>query len=176
MTRILRIGTIADGYPQAQRDIFAKVEFTDGKLSISGVIGPKGNGDAHGSCGQFIIGFKEYDHRGHHTLADVTPAPNWTAETVRQFFDAWDRWHLNDMKAGSTEQEQYLRDHPMDPASYTYPKDHYTAACAHLKAAGLNPDSDGYSYGTAWKTEAVPVDVLAFLQSLPESDKTPAWV
>lgn len=34
----------------------------------------------------------------------------------------------------------------------------------------------GHKYGSSWEREDVPDDVLAFLQSLPETDKTPAWV
>lgn len=34
----------------------------------------------------------------------------------------------------------------------------------------------GYAYGTAWKMEDVPADVIAFLEGLPESAKAPAWV
>ena len=34
----------------------------------------------------------------------------------------------------------------------------------------------GYRYGTAWKLEPLPDDVVAFLSSLPESTIVPAWV
>lgn len=34
----------------------------------------------------------------------------------------------------------------------------------------------GYKYGTAWKTEQVPEDVLQFLYNLPDTTKRPAWV
>lgn len=34
----------------------------------------------------------------------------------------------------------------------------------------------GYKYGSAWLTREVPQDVISFLESLPESDKVPAWV
>lgn len=103
-SKVVRLGTMPAGYPERQYSIFAEVEFKAGKLSISGVIGPKANGDCHGSCGQFIMSFKEYDERGHATLADIIPAPGWTAETIKQFFDAWDEWHLNDMRADCVHQ------------------------------------------------------------------------
>jgi hypothetical protein len=78
--------------------LFAKIELTaDGRLSISGVVGPRENGNAAGSCGQIIMSFKEYDKRGHMELKDLRPAENWTRSLIRQFFDIWDRWHLNDM-------------------------------------------------------------------------------
>lgn len=34
----------------------------------------------------------------------------------------------------------------------------------------------GYKYGTAWKFEALPMDVINFLKSLPETETRPAWV
>lgn len=34
----------------------------------------------------------------------------------------------------------------------------------------------GYKYGTAWKTEQVPEDVLQFLYNLPDTTNEPAWV
>lgn len=34
----------------------------------------------------------------------------------------------------------------------------------------------GYKYGTAWKTEQVPEDVLQFLYNLPDTTMDPAWV
>lgn len=34
----------------------------------------------------------------------------------------------------------------------------------------------GYKYGTAWRTEDVPSDVLDWLFSLPETRSVPAWV
>jgi len=34
----------------------------------------------------------------------------------------------------------------------------------------------GYKYGSEWKKEAVPADVLEFLRALPDTDVKPAWV
>lgn len=34
----------------------------------------------------------------------------------------------------------------------------------------------GYKYGHAWKKEEVPADVIAWLEALPDTDITPAWV
>lgn len=162
--KVIRLGTVRDG------SIFARIQFADGKLSITGVIEPMANGNSRGSAGQCIMSFKEYDWRGYQSVADITPAPGWTPELVKRFFDAWDRWHLNDMKAGTPAQEAFLRANPINDAM-----DHYGKACAALKAAGLNPDG-GYRYGSAWLKEEVPADVLEFLCSLPDTDVKPAWV
>jgi hypothetical protein len=166
-TKVVMLGNAGVG------SIFAKVTFRDGKLSISGVEGPMSNGDAKGSFGQIIMSYKEYDHRGHLTLREIRPAGKWTHELIRQFFDVWDRWHLNDMKGGSPAQEEWLR---ANPVVAVYPESHYTKASEALAQAGLNPDADGYRYGHAWKREEVPAEVIAFLKSLPDSPVTPAWV
>ena len=34
----------------------------------------------------------------------------------------------------------------------------------------------GYKYGTAWKMEEVPQDIIEWLESLPETKVKPAWV
>lgn len=144
-------------------NVYCKIRFSDGKLSITGVEGPKPNGDAIGSCGQIVD----------HLAADVTEyAPGWDAEKVAEFADVWQRWHLNDMRPGSPAQESYLR---ANPVIYQYPESHYEKASAALAAAGLNPDN-GYKYGSAWLKESVPEDVLRFLSSLPDTDTKPAWV
>lgn len=78
--------------------------------------------------------------------------------------EVWKRWHLNDMRAGSPAQEQWLKEHPIDPAEYAYPKSHYEVASAKLAAAGLNPDN-GYKYGSAWLREELPADVIAEIES-----------
>lgn len=170
--KTIRIGTIPL-HKGNQSDIFAKIEVTDGNLSISGVIGPRRNGNCDGSSGQFIMSFKEYDHRGHDSIANITPAPGWDADTIKQFFDVWARWHLNDMKAGSVVQEDFLR---ANPVTAVYPESHCEKASAALAAAGLNPDPDGYNYGSAWKREELPASVIEFLRALPDTDKHPAWV
>lgn len=66
---------------------FCKIEFSNGNLSISGVIGPRRNGDCKGSCGQCVDKIRE-----------GTPAEGWTREMVDKFCAIWDEWHLNDMR------------------------------------------------------------------------------
>lgn len=86
-------------------------------------------------------------------------------EKAQRMVEVWKRWHLNDMKAGSSVQEQWLKDNPIDPAEYAYPKSHYEVASEKLFEAGLNPDVDGYQYGHAWKFEQIPDEIIAEIQS-----------
>lgn len=87
-TKILRLGSIR-AYPKSElfMPVFVKVEFRDGKLSMTGVEGPKHNGDAIGSCGQIEIqpGNKSWKF-----------ADGWDRDKVHSLKTIWERWHLND--------------------------------------------------------------------------------
>ncbi len=172
MQKTVRIGTVGLGYGPPVH-LFCSIGFGAGRLSVTGVEGPKRDGNAAGSCGQIIMSPWEI----------VDYAPGWNPETVTRFREVWDRWHLNDMRAGSPAQMAHLRAHPVEDRLH-----YFETARESLRAAGLQPDrgyvvrdKDGnpqpYSYGSAWLREEVPADVLDFLRSsLPDADITPAWV
>ena len=98
-TRVYRPGTIDSGNGR-QVSIFCKVEYRagegdkPGRLSITGVEGPKSNGDAVGSCGQIDMHLREPGG-----LDSFQPAEGWTLESFRRFLDIWDAWHMNDTRA-----------------------------------------------------------------------------
>ena len=145
--------------------VFCRVEFDGRRLSISGVEGPLRNGDALGGCGQIL-----------ETLDRLTfYAPGWDADSVSRFAAYWERWHLNDMRAGTPAQETAVKTWLADGNRYDYDR-----VCLMLRGKDLNPDKsnprDPYRYGTRWLFEAIPLDVLEYLESLPESEVTPAWV
>lgn len=76
-----------------------------------------------------------------------------------ELYDIWKRYHLNDMHAGTPEQEAAL------PKPYTT----YEAACQHLKEQGLltvEHDGKPYTYGEGWLYEAIPADVVARIKEL----------
>jgi hypothetical protein len=166
--KVVRLGT-ARTYNNRAYSIYCEIEYENGRLSISGVEGPTRGGNAIGGCGQI-------DNHLRDELHTITPAPGWDALKLRQFFNVWQRWHLNDLNAGSQVQETYLRENPIPKEDYAYPKSHYEVASKVLAEAGLNPDADGYLYGHGWKREEVPVEVLEFLRGLPDTDREPAWV
>lgn len=166
-SKTVRLGTVKIG---RWVSVYCKIKLEDGKLSISGVEGPTPSGNAVGGCGQINMRMNA------RYVAGMRPAPGWSRSSIRRFLAIWGRWHLNDMKAGSAAQEEWLRANPIDKAEYAYPKSRYEVASAKLAAACLNPDADGYRYGTAWKREEVPAEVVEWLRSLPDTDKTPAWV
>ncbi len=137
---------------------YCSIKFIDGRLSITGVEGPRKDGDCAGSCGQIVM--SEWDVKEY--------GKGWDADSVVKFREIWNRWHLNDMCAGSPKQEEFLRQHPSERRDYT-------ATCKLLEEAGLLVDY-GYKYGSAWLSEQAPSDVLDWLKALPVSPTKPAWV
>lgn len=85
--------------------IFCKVNWDGEKLSITGTVGPKRNGDAVGGSGQINMEFSGKDKR-YHKPPEVEFAAGWDADTWRKFLDVWDEWHLNDMRAGCKHQRK----------------------------------------------------------------------
>lgn len=56
-TKIVRLGTLPRNHPAddgARMSVFCQIEFKDGRLSITGVEGPRPNGNAIGGCGQIV--------------------------------------------------------------------------------------------------------------------------
>lgn len=129
------------------------IEYTDGRLSITGVEGALASGNCLGSCGQI-----DMDYRKGHLGKDFQMIDGWTLPMFRKLLAIWDKWHLNDLKAG----------------------------CEHQRALGWEADgydkhpsepcpTCGYKFGTAWHMVAVPNDVIAWLFSLPEAAKPCPW-
>lgn len=107
--KIINPGSMLEGNQRAR--IFCKIKFTDGNLSITGVIGPKANGDAIGGCGQIDSEFWHQNpaHNDRRTSNPIEPSKikftdGWTAEKWLKFLAAWHVFHLNDMQAGCEHQ------------------------------------------------------------------------
>mgnify|MGYP003419988187 CR=1 FL=1 len=166
-THVVKVGTNAERHA-----VFAIIKWSgDGRLSITGVVGPRKNGDAYGSCGQCVDDIRALNPE----LADV-----------------WERWHLNDMRAGCEHQRADKWDErPIDPSK---PTNVYGRHCGpngpetwnmlawvrrneHPEGLMNEPcPACGYRYGTAWLREDVPADVVQWLHDLPTSDDLPtAW-
>lgn len=138
-----------------EHPIFCKIVFNGGRLSITGVVGPSIGGHCKGSCGQIV----DEVERG-------CPQLGFESGVLERFCAIWREWHLNDMRAGNASQRAFLRGRRY--------KD-YSEACELLAEVGLLVES-GYRYGTAWLREEVPLEVVEFLRSLPDSPVVPAWV
>ena len=75
----------------------------------------------------------------------------------------WQRYHLNDMKAGTPRQEAYLTGYK-DASGESYDLYDYIIQKDLLDEAGLNPDN-GYHYGSDWLYSPIPDDVIAEIKS-----------
>lgn len=158
-------------------------------LSIRAVEGPLGNGNALGSAGQLV---QSYITDGG---ASITPGEGWDAESIARFVATWARWHLNRRRAGAPDQEIFVRAHHTEIeaiAQRTTRGSRYDTVCMALALAGLLTSKSGalitvlggnspqlaygYRYGSGWVCEDLPADVFAYLESLPATTDTPAWV
>lgn len=137
----------------------------DWRLSLSGIIGPKHDGDAIGGCGQI------QDHLLDGDTIEEYFEP-WCEESVLILKSVWDEYHLNDMTAGSPRQEAFLKETPL-----SYPNNNYETRLGMLKRAGLSPDPnfnnphthEPYVYGSAWLHTKIPPHIVGWFSDLPET-------
>lgn len=163
--KVIRPGSIPNtgGFPK-RLDVFCRIKYDGKRLSISGVEGPKPNGDAWGSCGQIEMHYKHRNPADDDARSagyaigpeDFSWALGWDAERWLGFLDVWHRWHLNDMRAECEHQRERGEKYDNNP----------DAVC---------PDCD-YKIGSAWLVEEVDEAALMLLEMLPKADKEPNWV
>lgn len=113
MERVYYIGKYLPAWRKRPVDIFVKAEFNNGRLSISGVIGPLPSGNASGGCGQIDMDFshrnpEDNDKRYDNPISpeEITFAKGWNKDLWWDFLDVWKQWHLNDMKPGCKHQRE----------------------------------------------------------------------
>jgi len=89
----------------------------------------------------------------------------WDTDKLNELIKIWNRWHLNNLRAGSPNQESALRNTKITRAFYPQ-------AIAYLESLGLHPDPNclvngkPYSYGSRWLKEELPEEVIKYLESL----------
>ena len=88
---------------------------------------------------------------------------------LEELVPIWKRWHLNDMRAGTVRQEEFLRQYEKDHPDWKWT---YDSACEVLEKAGLYNDdqylvgengkinSVPYQYGHAWLYHEIPMETL----------------
>lgn len=96
MNKIIRIGTVKTWSRGKWASVYCKIEFDNMRLSITGVIGPDRRGNAAGGAGQI---------HGELIPSNFHFAEGWNAARLIKFKETWERWHLNDMRAGCEHQE-----------------------------------------------------------------------
>lgn len=95
------------GHDADRNAVFVTVRWDGKRLSISGVVGPKSNGDARGSCGQCIDAVRQCK-----PTAEFAPFRD-------RLVEVWERWHLNDMRADCEHQRAlWDTDEPLEVVTY----------------------------------------------------------
>lgn len=168
------VGTLCDVY--AHLKVFVTVKWDGKRLSMTGVTGPRSNGDASGSCGQNVADI---------TSKDFAPAAGIDADHLARL---WNSWHLNDMKAGCEHQRaNWHLKATAEPSSLPdwsgnridgRPMLSWVTQSEHPEGMLSKPcEVCGYKYGSAWLHEDVPASVIEWLKALPDNgDKLPkAW-
>ena len=124
------------------RRFYIDITFEDGKLSMCG------SWHSHGQNADDL------------TDESLIPAGGFEYSDVLKIQNIWNRWHLNDLRAGTPKQEEFVREWKL---THNYD---YTIVCEALEEAGLLYDN-GYKYGSSWLKEELPTDVIQYLFSLP---------
>ena len=167
---LYKVGRTSEG------SLWVEMRFDGTRLSISGVIGPRSNGDAFGSCGQIAGDLDRI----------IDYAPGWDEAKAHELAEIWKTWHLNDMQAGCAHQRGAGWDkRPIDPRKPTdaygrhfhgQTHDSWNLLCwvrpdEHPDGLLTKPcDECGYRYGTAWLTVEVPDEILTRLRSFRAAD------
>lgn len=192
--KIIHPGFYRDPYSKRIVHIFCKITYDNGRLSITGVEGPLKNGDCIGGAGQINGNFHHLnqlrnDARTHNPIKaeDITFAPGWNAKLWYMFLLAWDMYHLNDMQSCCQHQRKLgwnterIVKHKPSTAYEKFDGEHYSWNLKIWARAPLGYMCEpcpvcGYKCGTQWLYKRVPMGVISFLNRLPDTDKTPAWV
>lgn len=113
------------------------IKITDeGKFSISGDMG----------------------HSGGQIQDNIKPAN----EEQKRLLEIWDKWHLNDLHAGTEKQENALREWRKKHKKEGWA---YDEEVKYLKSIKLYTDK-GYKYGTSWLKRELPHELETELKSL----------
>ncbi|MCV0393682.1 MAG: hypothetical protein K5790_10410 [Nitrosopumilus sp.] len=85
-------------------------------------------------------------------------------EEFRKLLDVWDRWHLNDLNAGTKKQESIIDEHIND-SKYAHLDEFYDRKVQILKDNDAYVDN-GYQWGSAWLYEPLPDDIIDFVKHI----------
>jgi len=109
--------------------LYVTIQFDKaGRLSLTGVEGPKSNGDCSGSCGQLDM----------HPWEFTRYCDGWTPEMVHKLREVWTRWHLNDMRAGCEHQRNnWNPSEVLEVVSYKLTKEAYRERNKLIEQAAL---------------------------------------
>ena len=132
-------------YTDGKRTAEITIELNKGRLSICGVV----------YTGKKLLKSEKNLLSGGQCIDDCKGI------IPEQLVSVWERWHLNDMRAGTPKQTEAI-----DKVSCTFDRlNWYAQACEYLKSIDLYEDN-GYRYGSAWLREEIPSSVVDYIASL----------
>lgn len=140
-------------------NVFCHIQFKDKRLNISGVEAPLHSGSCVGSCGQINIGYEDL------SKLDIKYNCFWDKDLFKKFLDIWGKYHLNDLNAGCIHQRELLK----NIKNYNYDK---LIKIPEFK----NCPICSYAYGSKWLFEKIPIDIIKWLNRLPNTTIKPAWI
>lgn len=102
------------------------------------------------------------------TIADTNLGKN---KIFQEIYDLWQKYHLNDMHAGTPAQEKALREAVAKrilPASSSYVKQVTYLKSIHLYVdeSVLDSNGEGYRYGHSWLYEPISDEDILRIESL----------
>ena len=127
--------------------VYVTAKWDGRRLSLTGVEG-KRSGDAAGGCGQIT-----------NTLTKLTRyAEGWDAARVAELATIWDKWHLNDMRAGCEHQR----------ANWTNRHDKLEVISYKLTSAALQQRKAARTAAADAALKGVPLQITATARALAE--------
>ncbi len=91
-------------------------------------------------------------------------------DEFEELLDIWDKYHLNDLTAGTERQEKIIEEHKDDPKYNKFDK-FLDRPRAILEDFDAEPDKEtegfgdeGYSFGSQWLFEPLPENVVDFVE------------
>jgi len=94
--KVVRIGTLPLLSVDGVGSTFCRIGWDGKRLYITGVEGPRHNGNCLGGYGQIV---------GHVSVTEY--APGWSSELLAKFTEVWNRWHLNNMRSSCEHQRDW---------------------------------------------------------------------
>ncbi len=113
--RTIEIGTMKD---KPNQYVFIDIVFDGKQLSIAGDVSSANKKSIY-QCGQINMSIKP---------EDIEPADDWNTLKITRLFNIWNRWHLNDMRAGCEHQERnWDKYKELQIPTYTWTNEYYNA-------------------------------------------------
>jgi len=114
--------------------------------------------------GDIVEGGQCQDTIREHLNDGTLKLKGYTKEEILKLLDIWDRWHLNDLRAGCEHQRALIPLYKKEKGEDFFNASNYDEIIK-LPEFKKCPVC-GYKYGTAWLFEPLPKEVISFIREL----------